>query len=88
MLAMLRNIRNIRICKGKKHIVSITYEDERISITKKKNSLPYIKCVLRFFCVVHGPIFGRFLAVLWVVLQTVFSLVICREKTMDHTGGR
>ena len=31
----LRNIQNIRICKGKKPIVSVTYENERISI---KNS--------------------------------------------------
>ena len=29
---------------GKKPIVSVTYENERISI---KNSLPYLKCVLR-----------------------------------------
>ena len=28
---------------GKKPIVSVTYENERISI---KNSLPYLKCVL------------------------------------------
>ena len=41
---------------GKKHIVSLTYENERISI---KNSLPYIQCVLRLSCVVHGPIYGR-----------------------------
>ena len=41
---LLRNIRNIRICMGKKPIVSVTYENERISI---KNSLPYLKCVLR-----------------------------------------
>ena len=33
-----------------------TYENERISI---KNSLPYIKCVLRLSCVFHGPIYGR-----------------------------
>ena len=39
----------------KKPVVSVTYEDERISI---KNSLPYIKCVLRFSWVVHGPIYG------------------------------
>ena len=26
-----------------------------------KNSLPYIKCVLRLSCVVHGPIYGRFM---------------------------
>ena len=26
-----------------------------------KNTLPFIKCVLRLFCVVHGPIYGRFM---------------------------
>ena len=40
----------------KKPILSVTFENERISI---KNSLPYIKCVLRFSCVVRGPIYGR-----------------------------
>ena len=35
---------------GKKPIVSVTYENERISI---KNSLPYLKYVLRLSCVVH-----------------------------------
>ena len=25
------------------------------------NSLPYIKCVLRLSCVVHGPIYGLFM---------------------------
>ena len=43
---------------GEKPIVSVTYENERISI---KNSLPYLKCVLRLSCVVHGPIYGRFM---------------------------
>ena len=43
---------------GKKPIVSVTYENERISI---KNSLPYIKRVLRLSCVVNGPIYGRFM---------------------------
>ena len=33
--ALLRNIRSIRICTGKKPIVSVTYENERISIKKK-----------------------------------------------------
>ena len=42
---------------GKKPIVSVTYENERISI---KNSLPYIKCSFRLSCVVHGPIYGCF----------------------------
>ena len=40
------------------HIVSVTYENETIS---NKNSLPYLKCVLRLSCVVHGPIYGRFM---------------------------
>ena len=26
-----------------------------------ENSLPYLKCVLRLSCVVHGPIYGRFM---------------------------
>ena len=56
--ALLRSIGNIRICMGKKPIVSVTYENERISI---KNSLPYLKCVLHLSCVVHGPIYGRFM---------------------------
>ena len=56
--ALLRNIQNIRICMGKKPIVSVTYENERIL---KKNSLPYLKCVLRLSCGVHRPIYGRFM---------------------------
>ena len=43
---------------GKKPIVSVSYKNERISM---KNSLPYIKCVLRLSCVVHGSIYGRFM---------------------------
>ena len=43
---------------GKKPIVSVTNENERILI---KNSLPYLKCVLRLSCAVHGPIYGRFM---------------------------
>ena len=42
---------------GKKPIVSVTYENERISI---KNTLPCIKCVLRLSCVVHGSIYGLY----------------------------
>ena len=60
--ALLRNVRNIRICMGNKPLVSVTYENEKISI---KNSLPYLKCLLRSLrlsCVVHGPIYGRFMA--------------------------
>ena len=43
---------------GKKPIVSVTYENERISI---KNSLPYIKCVLHLSFGVHGPVYGHFM---------------------------
>ena len=42
--ALLRDIQSVRICMGKKPIVSVTYENERITI---KNSLPLIKS--------HGP---------------------------------
>ena len=62
--ALLRNVRNIRICMGKKPIVSVTYENERISI--EKNGLPYIKCVLRLSCVVHEPIYDRFMSAFMV----------------------
>ena len=58
---LLRDVQNFRICMGKKPIVSVTYENERISI---QNSLPYLKCVLRLSCVVHG----RSIAVLWVFM--------------------
>ena len=47
---------------GKKPIVSVTYENERISM---KDSFPYLKCVLRLSCVVHGPMA---MAVLWVFM--------------------
>ena len=43
---------------GKRPIVSLTYENERISL---KNCLPYLKYVLRLSCVVHGPIYDRFM---------------------------
>ena len=44
---------------GKKPMVSVTNENERISV---KNSLPYLKCVLRLSCVVHRPIYARFMS--------------------------
>ena len=40
---------------GKKHIISVTYENERISI---KNSLPPLKSVLRVSSVVRGTFYG------------------------------
>ena len=43
--------RNIRICLGKKHIVSVTYENERISIKKKQLTLLKM-CVTSLLC---GP---------------------------------
>ena len=62
-----------------KPIVSVTYENERISI---KNSLPYLKCVLRLSCVVHGPIYGRFIERnRW---HKTHKTAI--NRPMDHTG--
>ena len=58
--ALLRNIRNIRILYEKKK----TYRFCNLRKWKdfnKKNSLPYLKCVLRLSYVVHGPIYGRFM---------------------------
>ena len=46
---------------GKKPIVSVIYENERISM---QNSLPYLKCVLRLPCVIPC----RFMTVLWVFM--------------------
>ena len=55
--ALLRNIRNIRICMVKKRIVSVTYGNERISI---KHSLPYVNvCYVSYVWST-----GRFMAVL------------------------
>ena len=64
---------------AKKPIVSVTYENERISI---KNSLPYLKCVLRLSCVVHGPIYGCFMGFyangfLSIYLYTQGARTIC-----------
>ena len=49
---LLRNIQNIRICMGKnkKPIVSVTYENERISIKKQLTLLKM--CVTSLLC---GP---------------------------------
>ena len=75
----------IRIYMAKKPIVSITYENERISI---KNSLPYIKCVLRLSCVVYGPIYGRFMGynvncfTLLFFFLPIFVNLIFKEETV------
>ena len=48
--ALLRNIRNIRIYMWKKPIVSVTYENERISIKKKKTLTLLKMCVTSLRC--------------------------------------
>ena len=55
--ALLSNVRNIRICMGKKPIVSVTYGNEE---DFNKTQLTLRKCVSRLVCMVHGPIYGRF----------------------------
>ena len=59
---------------GKKPIVSVTYENERISI---KNSLPYLKCVLRLSCVVHVQ-FDALTVVDFTMLDVVWLAFHCR----------
>ena len=75
---LLRNIRNIRICMGKQPIASVTYENKRISI--KKNRTLHKMCYV-------SPVWsmGRFMAFLWVVLETVFSLYIKFTKFRDSS---
>ena len=53
---MLRQ--SIRISMGKK-----TYRFSNLRKWKdyNKKQLTYLKCVLRLSCVVHGPIYGRFI---------------------------
>ena len=79
--AQLRNIRNVRICMGKKPIFSVSYEWN--AFNKKKNSLPYIKCVTSFLC---GP---------WADLRSFYGLYCKRfslrdgplEKWWEGEGG-
>ena len=81
--AQLRNIRNVRICMGKKPIFSVSYEWNAFN-KKKKNSLPYIKCVTSFLC---GP---------WADLRSFYGLYCKRfsprdgplEKWWEGEGGR
>ena len=78
--AQLRNIRNVRICMGKKPIFSVSYEWNAFN---KKNSLPYIKCVTSFLC---GP---------WADLRSFYGLYCKRfslrdgplEKWWEGEGG-
>ena len=62
---------------GKKPIVSVTYENEKISI---KNSFSYLKRVLRLSCVVHGQIYGRFMGFYVNGFLSMASIVnVCRD---------
>ena len=67
---------------GKKPIVSVTYENERISI---KNSLPYLKCVLRLSCVVHGLIYGRFMGFYREKIVYIKTHKTPINRPVDHT---
>ena len=49
----------------------------------KKNCLPYLKCVLRLFCVVHGSICGRFMGFYETVFSLYKGLPLYREKTEE-----
>ena len=58
-------------------IVSVTYENERISI---KNSLPYTNCVLRLSCLVHGPIYDSFMGCTVNVFLSIAARVFGRRR--------
>ena len=74
--ALLRNVRNIRFCMGKK-----TYRFCNLRKWKDFNKKQLtLKCVLRLSCVVHGPIYG---CCLDFFMLTVFSLSrLLKEKTV------
>ena len=74
------------ICMGKKPIVSVTCENERISI---ESSLPYSKCVLHLSCVNEGPIYGRLMG-FYVngFLSTIFSLIFLACSKRSDSGER
>ena len=73
--ALLRNIQNIRICMGRKPIVSVTYENERISLKKQLTLLKM--CVASLLC---GP--RADLCPFYGLLWKRFSLSIYKEKTV------
>ena len=73
---------------GKKPIVSVTYENETISIN---NSLPYLKCVLRLSSVVHAPIYGRFMGFyvngfLSIVMAVLWVFNYVNDRFFSHTN--
>ena len=74
--ALLRNVRNIRICMGKK-----TY---RFCNLRKWKDFNKKQLTLLEMCYV-SPVWstGRFMAVVWIFMLTVFSLSrLLREKTV------
>ena len=74
--ALLRNILNMgmtRICN----------ENDRISI-KKTAFIPYLKCVLNFSRVVHGPIYDRFMR---CSVNGFLSIYIRFTKVGDSSGA-
>ena len=83
----------IRICMGKK-----TYHFRHPQKWKdfNKNSLPFIKCVLRLSCVVHGPIHGRFmgctvngfLLYCWFSVSGHSKLIKIKIKTVEQIKSR
>ena len=48
----------------------------------KKNSLSYLKCVLRISCVVHRPIYGRFLGFLCTRFSLYMQIANSFEKKL------
>ena len=72
---------------GKKPILSVTYENERISI---KNSLPYLKCVTSLLCGPRADLWP-FYGFLCKPLYREKTVYIKTHKTainrpVDHTG--
>ena len=66
---------------GKKPIVSVTYKNERISI---KNSLPYLKCVLRLSSVVHGQSLYREKTVYIKTHKTAINRPVDHRRDVTH----
>ena len=51
-----------------------------------KNSLPYLQCVLRLSCVVHGPIYGRFMGFYVNGFLSIKTHKTAINQPADHTG--
>ena len=68
---------------GGKPIVSVTHENERISIKKQ---LTLQKFVLRLSCVVHGPIYGRVMGGTVNDLIQVYNWELRHHPTVCRRG--